>query len=103
MSYVQGDMSDRGLYETLQLHLRDVARDQQTGGNCLFYLAVADRFFGPVVEQLGHAGLLDEELESSLPPQAPSAKEPMTKKRNEAVDCDMTSFVRERGSRAYRT
>src|SRR5580692_7028735 len=28
MSYVQGDMSDRGLYETLQLHLRDVARDQ---------------------------------------------------------------------------
>ena len=24
---------------------------------CLFYLAVADRFFGPVIEQLGHAGL----------------------------------------------
>src|SRR5690348_10535912 len=57
MSYVQGDFSDRALFEKLRLHLHDIARDQETGGNCLFYLAVADRFFGPVVEQLGHAGL----------------------------------------------
>ena len=52
-----------GLFEKLKQHLADVARDRQTGGNCLFYLAVADRFFGPLVEQLGHAGLLDEELQ----------------------------------------
>ena len=62
VSYVQGDFGDRGLFEKLRLHLQDVARERQSGRNCLFYLAVADRFFGPIVEQLGHAGLLDEEL-----------------------------------------
>ncbi len=67
MTYVQGDFSDRGLFEKLRLHLHDVARDCQTAGNCLFYLAVADRFFGPLVEQLGHAGLLDEELRDGVP------------------------------------
>jgi glucose-6-phosphate 1-dehydrogenase len=67
MSYVQGDFSDRGLFEKLRLHLHDISRDCQTGGNCLFYLAVADRFFGPLVEQLGHAGLLDEELRDGVP------------------------------------
>ena len=30
-------------------------------GNAVFYLAVAARFFGPVVDQLGEAGLLHEE------------------------------------------
>ena len=49
------------------MHLQDVARERQTGGNCLFYFAVADRFFGPLVEQLGHAGLLDEELRDGRP------------------------------------
>jgi glucose-6-phosphate 1-dehydrogenase len=62
VSYLQGDFSDRDLFEKLRLHLHDVAGERQTGGNCLFYFAVADRFFGPLVEQLGHAGLLDEEL-----------------------------------------
>src|SRR5271166_1482056 len=67
LSYVQGDFSDRDLFEKLRLHLHDVARERQTDGNCLFYLAVADRFFGPIVEQLGHAGLLDEELQDGKP------------------------------------
>src|SRR5690348_6627638 len=67
MSYVQGNFSDRDLFERLRMHLQDVARERQTGGNCLFYLAVADRFFGPLVEQLGHAGLLDEELRDGVP------------------------------------
>jgi glucose-6-phosphate 1-dehydrogenase len=34
---------------------------QQITGNAVFYLAVAARFFGPVVDQLGEAGLLHEE------------------------------------------
>jgi glucose-6-phosphate 1-dehydrogenase len=67
MSYVQGDFGDRALFEKLRQHLQDVARERQTGGNCLFYLAVADRFFGPIVEQLGHAGLFDEELHDGKP------------------------------------
>ena len=60
VSYVQGDLNDAGLYRNLKQHLADVARDRQTGGNVLFYLAVADRFFAPIVEALGHADLLNE-------------------------------------------
>ncbi len=67
MSYVQGDFGDRDLFEKLRLHLHDLSRDRQTDGNCLFYLAVADRFFGPLVEMLGHAGLLDEALRDNQP------------------------------------
>jgi glucose-6-phosphate 1-dehydrogenase len=39
----------------------DMARlKQQVQGNAVFYLAVAARFFGPVVDHLGEAGLLAE-------------------------------------------
>jgi glucose-6-phosphate 1-dehydrogenase len=62
MSYVQGDLNDSGLYENLKLHLKDVAHDRGTEGNVLFYLAVADRFFAPIIEALGHAGLLDQDM-----------------------------------------
>jgi glucose-6-phosphate 1-dehydrogenase len=61
MSYVKGDFNDPALFEKLHGHLHDVAHTLQTEGNVLFYLAVADRFFGPIIENLGHAGLLDEE------------------------------------------
>jgi glucose-6-phosphate 1-dehydrogenase len=36
VSYVQGDFGDRGLFEKLRLHLQDVARERQSGRNCLF-------------------------------------------------------------------
>ncbi|HEY3845709.1 MAG TPA: glucose-6-phosphate dehydrogenase, partial [Acetobacteraceae bacterium] len=62
MSYVKGDFNDPGLFDKLHAHLNDVANTHQTQGNVLFYLAVADRFFGPIIENLGHAGLPDEEL-----------------------------------------
>ncbi|WP_428484339.1 glucose-6-phosphate dehydrogenase [Rhodopila sp.] len=61
ISYVRGDLIDAGLYETLKSHLGGLEKD--TGGNCLFYLAVADRFFGPVVTHVGKAGLFDEQLD----------------------------------------
>ncbi|MDE2582071.1 MAG: glucose-6-phosphate dehydrogenase [Rhodospirillales bacterium] len=61
MSVVQGDLNDSGLYDRLKDHLHTVAREHDTGGNCLFYLAVADRFFAPVATHLGHAGLLGEQ------------------------------------------
>jgi glucose-6-phosphate 1-dehydrogenase len=60
LSYVRGDLNDGGLFEHLKSHLDSVEKATGTGGNCLFYLAVADRFFAPVVNQLGHAGLFDE-------------------------------------------
>ena len=67
MSYVQGDLNEADLYDRLKLHLRDVARQHGTGGNILFYLAVADRFFAPIIEALGHAGLLEEEEQDGEP------------------------------------
>jgi glucose-6-phosphate 1-dehydrogenase len=57
MSYLQGDLNDATLYQKLAGHLNDLGRERQTQGNVLFYLAVADRFFGPVIQQLGRAGL----------------------------------------------
>jgi glucose-6-phosphate 1-dehydrogenase len=61
MSYVHGDLNDAALYGRLRDHLRQVAHDADTGGNCLFYFAIADRFFGPVIDHLGQAGLLEED------------------------------------------
>jgi glucose-6-phosphate 1-dehydrogenase len=61
MSYLKGDMTKPELYEQLGQHLEQVSGSRKTGGNCLFYLAVADRFFAPVVEHLGQAGLVGHE------------------------------------------
>src|ERR1019366_4951551 len=55
------------LYDKLHRHLHEQEGQRQTAGNVLFYLAVADRFFGPIVENLAHAGLLDEELRDGNP------------------------------------
>jgi glucose-6-phosphate 1-dehydrogenase len=57
ITYIRGDLNDDGLYEKLKQHIE---RPSDTGGNCLFYLAIADRFFGPVVTHLGKAGLFEE-------------------------------------------
>jgi glucose-6-phosphate 1-dehydrogenase len=52
LSYVQADFTKK----------EDMARlAQHVQGNAVFYLAVAARFFGDVVEQLGQAGLLKQE------------------------------------------
>ncbi|MEH3119539.1 MAG: glucose-6-phosphate dehydrogenase [Methylorubrum populi] len=48
---MQGDFSEASTFEDLA---------GRVSGNVVFYLAVAARFFGPVVEGLGKAGLLKE-------------------------------------------
>jgi glucose-6-phosphate 1-dehydrogenase len=60
MSYVQGDLNNPESYEKLKAKLAEIDSSRGTGGNYLFYLAVADRFFGSTVEQLGKCGLADE-------------------------------------------
>jgi glucose-6-phosphate 1-dehydrogenase len=60
MSYLQGDLNDPGTYRRLGEHLAELDRTAGTAGNRLFYLAVADRFFGAVVAALGAAGLVTE-------------------------------------------
>jgi glucose-6-phosphate 1-dehydrogenase len=60
MSYVQGDLTKPDLYERLRGALAEVEKSHGTLGNVIFYLAIADRFFGTVVEALGKASLTDE-------------------------------------------
>jgi glucose-6-phosphate 1-dehydrogenase len=57
MFYVRGDLNDTSRYEELKAKLSEVDGSHHTGGNYLFYLAVADRFFGTVIENLGKSGL----------------------------------------------
>ncbi|WP_068081501.1 glucose-6-phosphate dehydrogenase [Novosphingobium rosa] len=51
IAYQRGDFGDEALYQAL---------GEQLDASAMFYLAVAPSFFGPIVEQLGKAGLLDE-------------------------------------------
>ncbi|MBY0332478.1 MAG: glucose-6-phosphate dehydrogenase [Acetobacteraceae bacterium] len=60
MRYLRGDITDPGLYAQLGRQLEEVERDGATGGNRLFYLAVADHLFATVVGRLGAAGLVRE-------------------------------------------
>lgn len=57
MIFVPGDLTQPPLYETLAERLQQAARERGTCGNALFYLAVSDRLFSPIVEQLAASGL----------------------------------------------
>jgi glucose-6-phosphate 1-dehydrogenase len=67
MSYVQGDFTDAGFYTALKTELESLESQHGTGGNRLFYLAVADRFFGTIVEHLGAAGLVEHKNDENAP------------------------------------
>jgi glucose-6-phosphate 1-dehydrogenase len=60
MFYVQGDLNNPESYQKLKGRLAEVDTNQRTNGNYIFYLAIADRFFGSTVEQIGKAGLAEE-------------------------------------------
>lgn len=56
MRYVKGDFGEPETFARLARILEE--QEQQDGAtNVLFYLAVGDRFFGPLIERLGRAGL----------------------------------------------
>ena len=61
MSYVKGDMTKPELYQTLGTAIDKASQEHGSKDNALFYLAVADRFFGEVVDQLGAAKLVDQQ------------------------------------------
>ncbi|HXZ30808.1 MAG TPA: glucose-6-phosphate dehydrogenase [Terriglobales bacterium] len=58
--YVPGEFDDENVYSQLKDLLGKIEKDHSTHGNCLFYLATAPRFFGPIVEQLAAAGLMQD-------------------------------------------
>jgi glucose-6-phosphate 1-dehydrogenase len=60
MVYVQGDLTKPELYDKLRGALDDAEKTRGTQGNAIFYLAIADRLFGPVVDQLGKSKLTDQ-------------------------------------------
>jgi len=59
-TYIAGDLTKPELYEKIRAALGEAEKSHGTAGNAIFYLAVADRFFGTVVEQLGRAKLTDQ-------------------------------------------
>src|SRR6185312_14407882 len=61
MSYLTGDFLEPDTYKKLGAHLAELDRAQGLGGRVLFYLAVAERFFGAIVDRLGAAGLTREQ------------------------------------------
>ena len=67
MSYVQGDLNDRALYEKLHQHLHDVAHRAADRRQLPVLPGGGGPLLRPVVEQLGHAGLLDEALQDDKP------------------------------------
>jgi glucose-6-phosphate 1-dehydrogenase len=60
ISYLAGNVDDAETYRRLAAHLEKVEAEHGTQGNVVFYLAVAASLFGPIVDQLGAAGLVDE-------------------------------------------
>jgi glucose-6-phosphate 1-dehydrogenase len=60
ISYLPGDFGDPLAYFRLGDKLGEVSAAQHNGDSVLFYLAVAARFFGGIVDQLGAAGLVSE-------------------------------------------
>ena len=60
MTYLRGDFSDPQTYKNLSAEIDRADGEHLCGGNVLFYLAVADRFFGTVAEKIGEAGLADQ-------------------------------------------
>jgi glucose-6-phosphate 1-dehydrogenase len=65
MIYVQGDLTKPELYDKLRKTLNQAEKTHGTRGNAIFYLAVADRLFGTVIEQLGKAKLTDQNDDES--------------------------------------
>src|SRR5258707_6574185 len=60
ITHFAGDLTEPDTYARLHQTLEKTAALHQTGGNAVFYLAVASQLFGTIVEQLGAAGLAQQ-------------------------------------------
>lgn len=59
--FVKGDFSDPEGYARLDAQINEADKAHGCGGNRFYYLAVAPRFFAPIVERLGAAKMAAEE------------------------------------------
>ena len=65
MYYQVGDFEDSKSFDALRNRIAEVDKAHETGGNVIFYLAVADRFFGRVIDELGKAKLVEVDESTS--------------------------------------
>jgi glucose-6-phosphate 1-dehydrogenase len=65
MCFLTGDFTDDGAYRILAENLAALNKKDGLGGNVVFYMAVADRFFEVIAAKLGKAGLAREDGPSS--------------------------------------
>ena len=59
--YAYGDFTDAKAYQRLKQQLVEIDKKHNTQGNLFHYLAVAPRYFGEIVQQLGAAGMTEEQ------------------------------------------
>jgi len=59
--YMSGDFNDEAMYAELKSRVEELDQNHQAQGNYAFYLAAAPQFFAPICEQLGRAGLTNED------------------------------------------
>jgi glucose-6-phosphate 1-dehydrogenase len=59
LHYMPADFTQSETFRHLERPLAQ-QREQNNTANVLFYLAVGERFFGPIIEQLGQAGLTQQ-------------------------------------------
>jgi glucose-6-phosphate 1-dehydrogenase len=57
MVFLKGDFEKEETYKQLADRLAEIDKAKNLGGNVLFYMAVADRFFATIADKLGEAGL----------------------------------------------
>ncbi len=60
ITHFAGDFTAPDTYTRLAKLLDEIEAKNKTGGNVLFYLAVAEQLFGTIIERLGEAGLVEE-------------------------------------------
>jgi glucose-6-phosphate 1-dehydrogenase len=58
--YVKGDFEDPAAYKRLEQQIGDADKAHNAQGNKFFYLAVAPRFFSPIVNKLGECCLSEQ-------------------------------------------
>ena len=60
MTFLKGDFEKDDTYKKLGDLLAELDKKKNLGGNVLFYMAVADRFFSVIAAKLGEAGLVEQ-------------------------------------------
>jgi glucose-6-phosphate 1-dehydrogenase len=61
MVFLKGDFEKDDTYKQLGQCLAEIDKKKNLGGNVLFYMAVADRFFSVIAGKLGEAGLVKQD------------------------------------------